>query len=156
VCSILKRSQIPKTVQQIEELGNIFMIKMNRNVTYSRMRKFVLFESALQLFYTAINIIYVCVYIMYDSSVLTCLMPSIESLGCTLNSLMMYQFVSVIIMSRYLYKFINHELDICCAMTENSSRYSIIFHTETLSIFRSLEVTLFGSLRDHIRGLRLA
>jgi hypothetical protein len=157
VCSIFKRRQIPKIVHQIEELGNIFMIKVDRNVMYNRMRKFVMFETVLQLFYTVVNISYVCVYIMYNSSTLTCLMPSLESLGCTFNSLMILQFVSLIMISRHICKCINHELDVCCDMIENSSRYSIIrvFHIDGVSIFRSLEVKLFGYLRDHIRGLRL-
>jgi hypothetical protein len=122
VCSILKRRQIPQIVHQIEELGNIFTIKEDRNVTYNRMRKFVIFETFLQLFYTVVNICYICVYIMYKSSVLTCLMSSLESLGSSFNSLMILQFVIVIMISRHICKCINHELDICCDMTENSSR----------------------------------
>lgn len=155
VCSIFKRRQIPQIVHQIEELGNIFAIKVDRNVTYNRMRKFVMFETILQSFYTVVNISYVCVYIMYNSSTLTCLMPSLESLGCIFNSLMILQFVSVIMISWHICKCINRELDVCCDMIENSSRYSIIFHTEGISIFRSLEVKRFSCLRDHIRGLRL-
>jgi hypothetical protein len=155
VCSIFKRRQIPQIVHQIEELGNIFMIKADRNDMYNRIRNFVMFETILQLSYTVVNISYVCVYIMYKSSILTCLMPSLESLGCILNSLMILQFVSVIMISRRICKCINHELDICCDMTENSSRYSIIFHTEGVSTFRSLEVKRIVCLRDQIRGLRL-
>lgn len=157
VCSILKRHQIPHIVHQIEELGNIFMIKVDRNIMYSRMGQFVIFETVLLLFYIVINIFYVSVYIIYDSSILTCLMPSLESLGCTFNSLMILQLVTAIMISRHtsICRCINHELDVCCDMIENSSRYSIIFHTEGVSIFRSLEVKRFGCLRDHIRSLRL-
>ena len=155
VCSILKRRQIPQIVQQIEELRNIFTIKVERNIMYNRLRKFILFETVLQLFYTAVNIFYVSVYIMYNSSILTCLMPSLEALGCTLNSLMILQFVAVVMISRHMCKCINHELEACCDMIENSSRYSIIFHIEEVSTFRSLEAKRFGCLRHHIRGLRL-
>jgi hypothetical protein len=155
VCSIFKRRQITQIVHQIEDLVNIFMIKVDRNVMYNRMKKFVIFETILQLLYTVVNICYVCVYIMYNSSVLTCIMPSLESLGCIFNSLMILQFVSIIMISRHICKYINHELEVCCDMIENFSRYSIIFHTEGLSIFRSLEVKRFVCLRDHIRGLRL-
>ena len=155
VCSILKRSQIPLIVHQMEELGNIFKIKLDINDMYNRLRKFVMFATVLLLFYTVVNIFYVCVYIMYDSSIIIFLMSSLESLGCTFNSLMILQFVSVIMISKHICKFINHKLDICCDMIENSSRYSIIFRTEAESIFRSLEVKRFGCLRDQIRGLRL-
>jgi len=155
VCSILKRRQIPQIVHQIEELRNMFMIKVDRIIMYNRLRKFIIFETALQLFYTAVNVFYVSVYIMYNSSILTCLMPSLESLGCTFNSLMILQFVAVVMISRHICKCINHELEVCCNMIENSSRYSIIFHVEEVATFGPLEAKRFGCLRHHIRGLRL-
>jgi len=154
VCSVLKRRQIPQIVHQIEELGNMFTIKVMRNIMYNRLRNFIVFETVLQLLYTAVNIFYVSVYIMYNSSILTCLMPSLESLGCTFNSLMILQFVAVVMISRHMCKCINHELEVCCDMIENS-RYSIIFHTEEVSTFRSLEAKPFDCLRHHIHGLRL-
>lgn len=156
VCSIFKRRQIPQIFRQIEELGNMFMIKVDRNVMYyNSMRKFVMFETAFLLYQIATSSIYVCVYVMYDSSVLTCLLSAVESLGCTFNSLMIIQFMSVIMISRHICKCINHELEICCDMIENSSRYSIKSRTGGVSISRSLDMKIFSCIRNHIHGLRL-
>lgn len=47
------------------------MIKVDRNVMFSRLRKSVMFESVLQLFYMVMNACYVRVYTMYNSSALT-------------------------------------------------------------------------------------
>jgi hypothetical protein len=156
VCSIFKRRQIPQIVHQIEELENMFTIKVDGNIMfYKGMRKFVMFETLLLLFYIVMLIIYVCMYAMYDSSVLKCFMFVLESLGCTFNSLMIIQFMSVIMISRHICKCINHELEMCCDMIENYSRYSIIPRAGGVSISRSLDVKCFRCLRNHVHGLRL-
>lgn len=158
VCSIFRRRHISQIVHKIDELRNAFIIKMDRNILCKRVRNFVMFETIFLLLYIVTNIIYVYVNVMNDPSVLKCFMFLLESLGCTFNSLLIIQFVNVITISRHICKCINHELEICCDMIEDSFRCSIIrSHIRGVSIFRSLDVKVkpFGRLRNYIHGLRI-
>jgi hypothetical protein len=130
-------------------------MKLGTNVVYKRMRRFALSEKiVLLLFNGVVNVLYV--YFMYDSSILMTLLPILESLGCPCNSLIIIQFVSIVMFLNYIFNFINHDLGNCYDVFEDSCRYAAIkSHTGGVSTFRSPGMKLAGFLRNKVHDLRI-
>lgn len=150
-CNVFMRHQVSDIIDKTEELTNMFMMEVDTNVAYRKMRSFVVFEVALLVFVNGVTTM-IYVYVMYDASALSILVPVLESLGCMCNSLMITQFVSLVMLLRHICKCMNRDLRSCCDILEDSSRYSITrSHPGGVATFRPA-----ASLRNQIHGLRIA
>ncbi|KDR10656.1 hypothetical protein L798_14333 [Zootermopsis nevadensis] len=155
LCNIFRRRNLPLIIDKIEELCNIFTMKVDTNLVYKRMKWFVIFETTVLLLINGtVNAIYL--YSEYDSSILETFWLIVEVIGSLCNSLIIIQFVSIVMLLKYILKCINHELGYCYDVLKDSCRYSIIrIQPGGLKTFRSPGTKLISSLCNKVHGLRI-
>lgn len=130
-------------------------MRVDRNVTYKKMKKFVLFETIVSLLFNGvIDVTYV--YFKYNSSILMTLSLVFESLACMCNSLIVLQYVSLAMFLRHICNCINNDLEICYDMCEDFCTYSIIrSHPGRAGTFRLPRMKQDVSLRNKVHYLRV-
>jgi hypothetical protein len=156
LCNIFNRHQIPKIIDKIEQIRNMFTTKLDKNVVYKRMRRFVLFETIVLLLCSSVMLIW-SVYVTHNASILNRVLDTIEILGSISNSVMIIQFVSVVMFLWHTCKCISNEVRICCDIIEDCYRYSTIRpYPGGVSVFRKHNVKIADHLWNQIHGLRIA
>lgn len=156
VCNIFNRRQIAEIIEQIEQIRNIFITKVDTNVVYKRVGNFVLFETLVLLLINSVMLM-TYAYFTQNSSVLTSYFAAFELLVSMSNSVMIIQFVNFVMLLRHTCNCIGKEVGLCCETIEDRYRYSTIrSYPGGVSVFRSPSVKIADYLWNQIHDLRIA
>jgi hypothetical protein len=158
LCNIFNRRQIPEIIEQIEQLKKIFITKVHTNIVHKKVRNFVLFETIVLLTVLVNSVTYITyIYFTHNPSILTSYFTTFEAFVCMSNSVMIIQFVNVVMFLRHTCNCISNEVGICCDIIEDRYRYSTIrSYPGGLSVFRSRSAKMADYLWDQIHDLRIA
>lgn len=108
LCSVFRRHLISDIIDRIEVINNTFMKAVVKKIV-KRTRKTVFLLTVLILGVNCfINAVYL--YRVCDLNLWSCLPPILESLSCMYNSLLIAQFVTLVLILREQYKYINEIL----------------------------------------------
>jgi hypothetical protein len=109
LCSVFRRHQIFEIIDKLELMTNTFMKTVDETITYRRTKILVLLEIIVVLVVNGfVDTAYL--YISCDVTIWNCVTPVTESLGCVCISLMIVQFVTVVLILRDKCKYINRIL----------------------------------------------
>jgi hypothetical protein len=121
LCSVFRTHQISEIIDKLELLTSTFMTKLDETTTYRRTKIIILLEI---IFVLGVNG-YVDTMYVYNSCDLTiwnCVSPVMESLGCVCNSLIIVQFVTLVLILRDKCKYIN---DILMKSSEDALKHPV-------------------------------
>ena len=138
LCGVFRRHLISDIIDRLEAIINTFMKAVVKSIV-KRIRKMIFLLEGLMLGVSCfVNAVYI--YRECEYSVWNCLPPVLETLGCMCNSLLITQFVILMLILREQYKYIN---EILMKSAEDALRLPVVtFQTgrprEVLSIEDSL------------------
>jgi hypothetical protein len=128
------------------------------NIVYKKVGNFVLFETIVLLLVCSVTFTTsIYTYFTQTPSFLTNYFATFELLVYTSNSVMIIQFVNVVIFLRHICKCISNEVEICCDTIEDRHRYSTVrSYPGGVSVYRWRSVMLADYLWNEIHDLRIA
>jgi hypothetical protein len=108
LCGVFRRHLISDIIDRLEVIINIFMKAVFKKIVKRTRKTIFLLEILILGVSCFINAL--LVYRECDLTLWNCLLPVLESLSCTCNSLLIAQFVTLVLILREQYKYINEIL----------------------------------------------
>jgi hypothetical protein len=135
LCGVFRRHLISNIIDRLEAIINTFMKEVVKKIVKRTRKTIFLFEIIIFGVTCFVNTVLVCRDC--DLTLWNCLPPVLESLSCMCNSLLIAQFVTVVLILREQYKYVN---EILVKSAEDALRFPMtMFQTGTRREVLSIE-----------------